>query len=114
LLASGFVILSGFVATLFMILAFSDSQRRDTALVVGVFAVIMLIPILALRGAPDRKEKRPRGWWKFWRRRKRKAANAQLYWKRRRGQDANKPFGHKEVARRSTFVASRRKPTEPR
>src|SRR5262245_36997744 len=112
LLASGFVILSGFVAALFMILAFSDSQRRDTAIVIGVFALIMLVPILALRGTPNR-EKRPRGWWKFWRRRRRKKDAAQLYWKRRRGQDRNKPYGHREIAKPTTFVSSPRKPTDP-
>jgi formate hydrogenlyase subunit 3/multisubunit Na+/H+ antiporter MnhD subunit len=114
LLASGFVILSGFVATLFMIMAFSDSQRRDLALVVGVFAGIMLIPIWALRSPPNRAEKRPRGWWKFWRR-KRKKESGQVVWRRRRGQDKNKPYGHKEVIKPkpSTFVASPRKPTDP-
>ena len=122
LLASGFVILSGFVATLFMIVAFSDSQKRDMALVIGVFAAIMLIPIMVLRGPPDRAEKRPRGWWMFWRRRKRKKDQSQRYWRRRRGQDKNKPYGHKEVMRParparperpSTFVSAPRKPTDP-
>ena len=112
LLASGFVILSGFVATLFMIVAFSDSQKRDLALVIGVFAGIMLIPIYVLRSPPNREE-RPRGWWKFWRRRRRKKGPLQAVWKRRRGQDKNKPYGHKEVIRPSTFVASPRKPTDP-
>jgi hypothetical protein len=98
-----------------MILAFSDSQKRDTALVIGVFVVIMLIPVLALRSPPDRAAKRPRGWWKFWRRRRQKNLAMQRYWKRRRGQSKNKPYGHREVARPrpSTFVAAPRKPTEP-
>jgi hypothetical protein len=96
-----------------MIVAFSDSQKRDLFIVILVFAVIMLIPILALRSTPDRKEKRPRGWWKFWRFRKRKKGPGQVYWKRRRGQDKNKPYGHKEVIRPSTFVSAPRKPTDP-
>jgi putative copper export protein len=113
LLASGFVIMSGFIATLFMIMAFSDSQKRDLVLVILVFVAIMLIPIWALRTPPERVEKRARGWWMFWRRKKRKKDAAQRYWKRRRGQDKNKPYGHKEVIRPSTFVAAPRKPTEP-
>jgi hypothetical protein len=115
LLASGFVIMSGFVATLFMIVAFSDSQKRDLTLVIFVFAAIMLIPIWVLRSPPDRAEKRPRGWWMFWRRKRRKKDLSQRYWRRRRGQDRNRPYGHKEVMRPrpSTFVAAPRKPTDP-
>ena len=119
LLASGFVILSGFVSSLFVILAFSDSQRRDVAVVIVVFAVIVLIPIMALRTPRDPGVKKERPWWMFWMRRKRKKEAMQKYWKRKRGQDRNRPFGQPEMAkptpavRTSTFVAAPRKPTEP-
>jgi hypothetical protein len=121
LLASGFVIVGGFVSILFVVLAFSDSQRRDVAIVVAVFLVIGLIPILSLRTPRDPAEKRDRPWWMFWRRKKRKKDSMQRYWRRRRGQDKNRPFGHPEptrpatpaATRPSTFVSSPRKPTEP-
>ena len=119
LLASGFVILSGFLSSLFVVLAFSDSQGRDTALVVIVFAVIVILPFHALSTPRDPEEKVQRQWWKFWRRRKRKKPPMQKYWMRSRGQEKNQPFGHPEVAKPasaakpSTFVAAPRKPTEP-
>jgi hypothetical protein len=80
--------------------------------VVGVFVVIMAVPILALRTPKDRTKK-PKGWWKFWRRRKSKHESLQRYWKRKRGQEKSKPFGHREVVSPSTFVAAPRKPTDP-
>jgi hypothetical protein len=113
LLASGFVIVGGFVSILFVVLAFSDSQRRDVAIVVAVFVLIGLVPVLSLRTPRDPAEKKNRGWWMFWRRKKRKKDAMQRYWKRKYGQDKNKPFGHPEPARPSTFVAAPRKPTEP-
>ena len=113
LLASGFVIVGGFVSILFVVLVFSESQRRDVAIVVAVFALIALIPVFSLRKPSDPAEKRDRGWWMFWRRRKRKKDSMQRYWRRKRGQDKNRPFGHPEPARPSTFVAAPRKPTEP-
>ena len=113
LLASGFVILGGLISVLFVVLAFSDSQRRDVAIVVIVFGLIMLVPIMALRTPPAPAEKKGSRWWMFWRRKKRKKDSMQRYWRRKRGQDKNKPFGHPEPARTSTFVAAPRKPTEP-
>lgn len=121
LLASGFVIVGGFVSGLFVVLAFSDSQRRDVAIVVAVFVAILLVAILPFRTPRDPAEKKDRTWWMFWRRRKRKKEAMQRYWKRKRGQDRHKPFGQPELtrpakpapARPSTFVAAPRKPTEP-
>ena len=113
LLASGFVIVSGFVSSLFVILAFSDSQGRDIIIVAVTFVCILLVPILAMRGPRDPVEKVRRSWWKFWRRRKSKPDSMQKYWKRRRGQERNLPFGHRKIVRSSTFVAAPRKPTEP-
>ena len=113
MLASAFVILSGFISSLFVIMAFSNSQRRDAAIVVGVFVAIIFVPILAMRTPRDPAAKPERPWWMFWRRKKRRKESMQRYWRRKRGQDKNKPFGHHEVARPSTFVATPRKPTEP-
>ena len=113
LLASGFVIVGGFVSILFVVQAFSDSQRRDVAIVVAVFVLIGLIPVLSLRTPRDPAEKKNRGWWMFWRWKKRKSDAMQRYWKRKRGQDKSRPFGHPEPARPSTFVAAPRRPTEP-
>jgi hypothetical protein len=115
-LASGFTILSGFVICLFVMMAFSDSQARGIAFVVILFGVIILIPISALRGPRDPRAK-GRRWWMFWRRRKRKQDAEARHWKRRRGQEKHRPFGHRDVAPAptapSTFVAAPRKPTEP-
>ena len=113
LLASGFVIVGGFVSILFVVMVFSESQRRDVAIVAVVFGLIALIPALSLRTPRDPAEKKDRRWWMFWRRKKRKKDSMQRYWRRKRGQDKNKPFGHPEPARPSTFVAAPRKPTEP-
>jgi hypothetical protein len=113
LLASGFVVVGGFVSGLFVVLSSSDSERRDVAIVAGVFVVIALIPVLSLRTPRDPAEKKDRGWLMFWRRKKRKKDAMQRYWKRKHGQDKNRPFGHPDPVRPSTFVAAPRKPTEP-
>jgi hypothetical protein len=113
LLASAFTILSGFVLCLFVITAFSDTQARGIAFVVIVFAVIILVPFTAMRAPRDPKEKKERRWWMFWRRRRTKKELEGRYWKRKRGQEKNLPFGHREVTPTSTFVAAPRKPTEP-
>ena len=110
--------MAGFVACLFVILAFSDAQARAIAFVVILFGVIILIPVAALRTPRDRSVKKVRRWWMFWRRRVAKKGFDSPYWKRKRGQQKHVPFGHRQVtqpaaAKSSTFVATPRKPTEP-
>ena len=112
-LASGFVILSGFILSLFVILVFSDSQTRDTVVVLVVFGVIVFIPMLVFRTPLDPAVKKHGRWWMFWRRRKRKKDLMGRYWKRKKGQEEHQPFGTREIVRSSTFVAAPRKPTEP-
>ncbi len=115
LLASAITIVSGLVMSLVVVLVFSDSPRRDTILLAVVFGSIILVPVMALRPPKGPKAKKDATWWKFWRRRRRKKEMLERYWRRKRGQDHHKPFGTPEHAKpkQSTFVAVRRKPTEP-
>jgi hypothetical protein len=113
LLASGFVIISGLILSLFVIVAFSDSPRRDTVLVLFVFGFIVCIPFWAMRTPKVRAARKQRGWWMFWRRRRRKKDLERRAWKRKKGQDHHQPFGTSDRAQPSTFVPTRRKPTGP-
>ena len=114
MLASGLTITSGLVISLFVVMAFSNSPRRDLTIVGVVFATIILVPVMAMRPPKDPAEKKPPGWWRFWRRRKLREQELRIKsWKRRRGQSHHTPFGTKEAPRPSTFVARPRKPTEP-
>ncbi|GEM_PF-3676813 len=114
LLASGLTITSGLVISLFVVMAFSNAPRRDLAIVAVVFTAIIMIPVMAMRPPKNRAEKKPPGWWRFWRRRKLRERELRIQsWKRKRGQGHHKPFGTRESPRPSTFVARPRKPTEP-
>lgn len=112
-LASGFTILGGLVMSLVVVLLFSDSARRDTSIVAVVFGLILAVLVQTLRRPRDPAEKKRWRWRWPWRRRAKRDGAERRYWKRKRGQSHNEPFGQREVPQPSTFVAAPRKPTEP-
>ena len=116
LLAVGIVVSAGYAFTAVAIVVASERPVRDLLGATLFFGALALLPLLLLRPpspieVPLPQPRKKRRWWQFWRRKRKPKRSAQRIWKRRKGQEGNRPWGTPE--RSSVFVPAGRR-TPPR
>lgn len=109
-----FTLASGYALSLLVVAVSSTNLTRDLILVTVLFALLGLFPLFALRRprpveVPFPKQKKRVGFLRRWlKRRSKRREHQHIMWKRRPGQESNRPWGTPETGPPTVFAPARR------